>query len=96
MLLTSRYSRLAGDEMKEVNELVDWVFGKLEMYTAAFIAHTEGHITTEEFGLYLLDTPKQILSHPNLYYKDHDIEVSGLDELHKAFILLAEAIKGMK
>ena len=39
------------------------------------------------------EAARQILSHPDLYVRDYNVEVKGLEDLYKAFILLAEAIK---
>ncbi len=75
----------------KVNELVEWV----AEYLAVKFSH-RGFIyvdAADELKECWRKHAKQILSHPDLYLRDYDIEVAELDDLYEAFTPLAEEVK---
>ena len=79
---------------KKIEELVEWVaasYRKLFWDAVKFPFNTPVNIKAR-----FTELAKETLSHPDLYFRDFDIEVEGLHDLWKAFTPLAEAIKGAK
>ena len=76
----------------KVKELVERVAEQCRGI-ACFLESLEWADLHEDEREMFRDYAKQILSHPNLYYWDLDVEVNGLDELYKAFISIALEVK---
>ena len=77
----------------KVNELVESHYKVMHLGWLLGEARMGRHITDGEFHWLVREATKDYLSHPDLYLRDYDIEVAGLDDLYEAFISLAEEAK---
>ena len=79
------------EQKDKIKTLVEWVANGISVTQCASCGGS-GEVCERCNYPNSYDLARLILSHPNLYYRDYDVEVTGLSDLYKAFISVKEIL----
>ena len=75
----------------KIDRLVEWVADGISV-TQCASCRGSGEVCERCSYPNSYDLARLILNHSNLYYRDLDVEVTGLSDLYKAFISIKEVL----